>query len=278
MAKYTKRNTTGSQVNNLSDNTKKYSLSPAEIIASKNRALGLNGKYSQERDEFTNGRLDSVTKGMFKKTLEQLEYINQATAKEFKKEKKSINSDIKNMNVGDKKEWDISYRDVNGNNVQSTIGVEKCGKKNKYYFIDNETGNKEYTSRNDFDQRLNTSIRNKVKDEHGIGSSLYTLTADDGTKFTITDARDDNAKHNSFKDGFKDINMYVEKPDGTKKQMTKKDVDEMVKQNGITNSDVQRGRTHKMDIGKAAKNVGKALKRGFEELENNMGNSTSTRA
>lgn len=278
MAKYTQSNTVGSGINNLGDTSKKYSLSVDEMIAAKNRVLGSKGTYNKELEGVRNGDLNPVASDMFKGALEQLAYINEATKKEYNIEKGAIDKEISGLGSGESREWDISYKDVDGNSVQSKIGVEKDGNKNKFYFVDPDTGTKEYTSRKDFNERLNTSVRNRVKDEHGIGSELYTLSASDGTKFVITDAKDDSKAQKDFKNGFKDINMYVVKPDGERTQMTKQDVSAMVQENGITRSEVARGITDNLDVENIAKNVAKAVQKLKQDIESNIGLTTSTRA
>ena len=274
--KYTKENTV--ENNSFSDPSKKYSLSVDEQITATNNVLGKNGKYARELEGMRNVDLDPVASEMFKNALVKLEYVNVATNKEFKIEKDSIDNEIAGMKSGDNKEWDISYKDGNGNNIQSIIGVEKDGGENKYYFVDSATGNKMETNEDKFNEKLNTSVRNRVKDEHGIGNELYSMTAADGTKFVITEKEVDKAAQENVQGGFKGINMYVVKPDGEKTQMTKQDVSQMVQDNGISVSDVARGTTQKIDLQKALQEAEKRAKEFMHNREEEMGLSTSTQA
>lgn len=273
-------------INKMDDNTKRFSLSPKEIANSFSRA---NNNYEEELNKF-GGQLDEVTEHLFSKAYEQLEYINTATKNEYDRERNYIDQDTATLANGDSKTYDISYTDVHGQEISEKIGVEKGYPNDKYFYLDESNPHgpqREYISESDFNDRLSTSIRNKVKAEHGIGEELYTLTADDGSKLVITDARDDSAKANSFKDGFKDINMYHIAPDGTKTQMTKDDVQALIQGNGVTKGDIDKGKTHKLSLSNMAKAAGKVAEhtkntaRTFSSVENKidgyMGLNTQTR-
>ena len=271
-------------INRINDGNKRFSLSPDEIINSLNQS---KKNYEGELNKF-NGQLDEVTEHLFSKAYEQLEYINSATKKEYDRERSYIEQDTATLNNGDSKTYDISYTDVHGQEISEKIGVEKGYPNDKYFYLDESNPHgpqREYISESDFNNRLSTSVRNKVKAEYGIGEELYTLTADDGSKLVITDARDDSSKANSFKDGFKDINMYHIAPDGTKTQMTKDDVQALVQGNGVSKDDVDKGRTHKLSLSEMAKDIGSKAKtaaRSFNSLENKLegylGLNTQTRA
>lgn len=297
-----------------------YGLSPKEIVeAKKNIEDRFHGTYYQNVENMIpNGKMDKVSQELFIKGLTQLEIINMATAKETQEELKAI-EDFKDKlpsnSAHDYKR--LTYKDINGNPQVLQVGVEKyyvTTKKReispdtheerivtetkpayKYYEKKFDARTNDYTdvkyiSESEFNEKIGTYCRCNVKNEQGIGEEMFSLNADDGTRFIITDARDDTyvdpmtgKSANSFEDGFKEINMYRVTPDGQKIQMTKNDVVEMVKQNGINIKDINSRNTHGKGLGFSGKMEQAGQKAGEitkKVIKNSLGMdlTTSTRA
>lgn len=283
MVIYNEHKISHDSVGHFDDKTKKFSLSPSEMIIAQKEAIY---KYQNGLDRSGIKELDPVTEKMFTRAFDTLEEINIATRNEYEAERTNIDRDIEAMQVGEEKTWDNSYKTFEGQEITDTIGIEKGKNGNNNYFYLDESNprvgpQKVYITENEFNARLSDSVRNRVKAEQGIGKELYTLTADDGNKFIITDARDDDEKSNSFNDGFKEINMYHVAPDGSITQMKKEDVQALIEANGVTAKDIDKGKTSVLTLENIIKAFEKSketrrdVKRFFEE---NMGNSTTTRA
>ena len=281
-----------SEINQMDDSRYSYSLNMQEKIEAKQAAIN---RYHNDLQQMFPGqeKLDKVTESLFTQGLLQLESINQATANRTNANLEAMYEDQQNMNNGDSKTWDCSYNDVDGNHQNLYLGYEKQSvgvngqEKDVFRYYEMEINpktqqwDKFYISENEFEEKLSFSNRNKVKEEQGIGRELYSLTAKDGSKFFITDAKDDSRDANSFDDGFTDINMYHQAKDKQITQMTKDDVKNMVQENGITIAEVEAKRTNKPTLGftkKTAKDLGKTTVKELVKQANGMDTMTSTRA
>ncbi len=282
MVKYNKKNTTYNAIESFDDKTKRFSISPKELANAYKKA---QEKVEDGLDRSSIKKMDKTTEKMFAIALGRLESVNIATKNEYNRRRADIDRDIRKMHIGEDRTWNNNYTTFEGQEITDTIGIEKGRNGNNYYYLDESNPmvgpQKVYITENQFNARISDAIRNEVKAEHGIGKELFTLTADDGNKFIITDARDDDARNNSFKDGFKDINMYHVAPDGSITQMKQEDVQALIEANGVTPKDIDKGKTSSLTL-ENIENVlyrTKDMRRGAKQfLEENMSNTTSTRA
>lgn len=291
------------------------SLSPKELVEAKKRILDQQGDYFKEvKKLFNDIKLDEVSQELFRKSLVQLEIINKATEKKYSKTLNLVDQNAKTLKVGESKTWDFDYKDVNGNKKHLWLGIEQKEKiissanlnidtheekintitkpYLKYYKMEYDPKTqsftkKDYISKKHFEELISEYSRCNTKNEFGIGEELYTMTASDGSRFVITDSRDDSfidpltgKSANSFKDGFENLNMYKITPDGQNIQMTAKDVTDMVEQNGITMGDINSrnagGKSLNIKPGEVIKNVGHGAKTFIRDFHG-MDASTTTR-
>ena len=275
LKKYTTKNTEQGKINY-------FELGPKDMVSAH-----INGRkhFQSEFNKISDiNKLDKVTQKMMIRAYDQLEVINEASRQRYEERKEQFEDEIKSMKKGENKTWDNSYTNYEGQETRDTIGVEKnIDGQTKYYYIEDNPKHgpqKIYISEDKFYERISDTTRNEVKAEQGLGREMYTLTADDGSKFIITDSRDDDEKANSFNDGCKDINMYHVAPDGSVTQMNKEDVKAMITANGITEQDMTKGKTNKLSIDNLKQAVsahGKDTVRTVGRfMVDSMSNSTST--
>ena len=98
---------------------------------------------------------------------------------------------------------------------------------------------KSYISEGDFYSLISDSARNVIKNERGLTDTLYEIRDREGNGITVTDARDDTQKENSFIDGFGSINIYRTGADGSREQMTGQDLSLMIKELGLTEKEIK---------------------------------------
>ena len=103
-----------------------YGLSPKELAEAKRNVIkGDSSFYLDARKMVPNGRMDNVSRELFVKALTQLEIINQAVAKVQTKTMNSINKSKEEMEIGQSKTWQFKYKDINGNDREMNLGIEK---------------------------------------------------------------------------------------------------------------------------------------------------------
>ena len=292
MKRYKKINDEQIKFNDMTDRSKIYFLTPSERKEiqkninndySKNLALfGIERKYKY----FENRKLDRVTETIFKSAMEQMDIINTTSQKVFNEKYEELTKDTDKMADGEIRVQRLDYTDVYGQRVINRIGIEK--RKDRIYFFEIKYENRDRTIVYDSEHKIMNNIkdyaRNTVKQLHGIGEEVFKMEAQDGTKFIITDPRDEKkdkrGEHvHSFEKGFTNFNMYRVTPDGERTLMNKEDVIKMVNDNGIDIRDVNARKTMVLrTVMDAVRTVGMMKGKVDRTVQEGMDLTTSTRS
>ena len=241
-------------------------LTPSEVIESKRKS---RNEFDKMSNRISSKEMNGALYDMYKKSYEQKTLLDDATSKVYNQQ---MDSTVRSAGKEDGNwKFPIKYEDEFGKKASGMLEVKKTGNKKEYFFTDekNETVK---LKKGEFDNKLKDNIRNDIEEKYGM-DSLYTITADDGSKLSFVDSRTDRDPNKEYNDGKTGINVYYTDASGHKEQLTKTEVNQKVVDNGISRESAQRGRADSLarDDGHAAKDAMKAAHGLYKELESSMG-------
>ena len=220
-------------------------LEPSEIAEAKREAMRESERIQNSflnRGKEDPGKISGMARHMFDEAMTQYAYIYSMTAKIVAAEREEIEREKERLSAGESKKWDYSYTDMHGNEVRQELGLEKDPDGNVKYY--RETGEEDrrkrtYISETAFFSCISECARNELKQERGLTEALYVIEDKEGNRIMITDARDDDAEQNSFNDGYAAINIYRVGADGSREQLTGKELSLYVRELGLTERQIR---------------------------------------
>ena len=251
-------------------------LSVNEIVDSKRRALNQN---NNRVNNLTRRDMDPAFYDMYMKALEQRQLLDDAA-------RKTVNNTLNNQiyaTTDVNKNWTFpaQQKDPNGQIINGTFDVKKRGRKYEYSFVD-ANNNKTSLTKSEFRRAFNESARLDLKQQYGI-DDLYTITARDGSQIVFQDERDGTNANKAYNDGLSGINVYYKDPQGTTQQLNCAQANNIVKQNGISQADVEVGFTERIEeaageVADMAGEIAESISTVVQQAQQNIGLMTSTRA
>ena len=226
------------------DRVSNCKLNPLEMTVL-GKALSLNSVYGRERRALANCDMGNVETELATRGYRQKRNINIATQKKYKSQIKQMDRDMKSLQPGEIKEYDIKFKDANGKDQNLTIGQVGQGTAHRYFVVDQDTGAHNYIKRSELKDILETPLRSQVKDENGLRGPLYTIRADDGSKMMCFDPKD-YKDSKPIKDAIPGQIWVFENAKGEKTQVGKEGLMAFASQNNLSMMDIQRGKADKL--------------------------------
>jgi hypothetical protein len=246
------------------DGTKfETTLLPAEITKAHRLARRDYQKFAQTFKDIKPSR---GAKTMVLDAFRQLEIINTATAKaqsNYRARLANVFAGLDGPSQIPVEIDPIEYTDLNGNECEMKLAVNKDSFGRKQYFEQkrieepklDRNGNPQKDSNGnpimesslawvqiqerEFYDDIGMAYRCRIKAERGMTHSLFELSDKEGNKLIITDARDDSEKENSYNDNSAPLNFFQRDRSGSTQQLSGKELATVIETSGMSLAEIK---------------------------------------